>query len=195
MTIFRYVTYATLVETLNGNPRSPPAAPTVTCCSYIWAALAITARLSYPDGNFCFLFLGKKTYATVTGDIFRRHLALAERDELAQTYTPTNSSRWKIPTTCHSANYTLCCLNYNNLYLSLGNLQNGHLKILLQITAMIGANEATSLQQFRHKDCLIRILRAQDLQRNADALFLRTLMLPWIHCYKNKGNDGEQHRR
>ena len=60
---------------------------------------------------------------------------------------------------------------------------------------MIGANEATSLQQFRHKDYLIRILRAQDLQRSADALFLRTLMLPWIHCYKNKGNEGEQHRR
>ena len=66
--------------------------------------------------------------------------------------------------------------------------------MLLQITAMIGAHEATSLHQFRHKDYLIRILRAQDLQRSADALFLRTLMLPWIHCYKNKGNDGEQHR-
>ena len=60
---------------------------------------------------------------------------------------------------------------------------------------MIGANEATSLHQFRHKDYLIRILRAQDLQRSADALFLRTLMLPWIQCHKNKGNEGEQHRR
>lgn len=66
--------------------------------------------------------------------------------------TPTNSSRWKIRTTSHSVNYTLCCLNYNNLYLSLGNLQNGHLKILLQITAMIEENEVISLQQFRHKD-------------------------------------------
>ena len=67
--------------------------------------------------------------------------------------------------------------------------------MLLQTTAMIGAHEATSLHQFRHKDYLIRILRAQDLQRSADALFLRTLMLPWIHCHKNKGNEGEQHRR
>lgn len=60
---------------------------------------------------------------------------------------------------------------------------------------MIGANEAISLQQFRHKDFLIRILRAQDLQRNADALFLRTLMLPWLHCYKNKDNERKKHRR
>ena len=140
---------------------------------------------------FVFCFSGKRLMPlslVIFCDAMRRSLSAMNSHKLN---TPINSFRWKIPATSHSINYTFCCLNYNNLYLSLGNLENGHLRILLKITAMIGQIKLFLSNSFVIKTFSFE-LRAQDLQRNADALFLPKLML---RSHKNKCNERNKHRR